>query len=260
MDILFQKKYLPIVYIHGILRIDSTRRSIMSRIKKDYQLYKIKGYYQHQNYEDEFSFSGILLTNPEGMFEGVVHEKINEEGKTRSCYVVGDLFSERGISMVKMSNHGPKRKAYYYGFTTEANQNDFSIYGEWHYQKASLANHVVEYNPDSRKIKESSFDEDNIRYGGYFHFDMRKKSLSKLNLQQIQDGIDKLAMNLEKGLKEKRKEILYSQNKQDRRNFFFETIHSNPEGVQSFFEQLGKEMGGTEKVLQPYYLKGRNHK
>lgn len=229
----------------------------MSRIHSNEQLYEIKGYYQHQNYEDEFSFSGTLLRNADGMFEGIVYEKINDENRTRTCYIVGDLFSEQGISLVKMSNYGPKRKAYYYGFTTNVLDDTYSVYGEWHYQRTSLANNVIEYNPEEGQIKEIDNTEDDICYGGYFHFDMSKKSLSKHGVQNLETNIDKIVDHLEVSLQEKRRNILYSLDKQERRNCFFDSIHNDANRVMAFLKNIEDEMGEHAKVLKPYYVKTR---
>ncbi len=211
----------------------------MDRKSYTHQIYHLKALCNQIDKETVIEFEGDLIMSLDGFFEGIVEEKFSSS-LTRKCYVAGEIYDEKGITLTKLAPHGPMRMTYFLGMVMDPTYPDLVMDGEWNYCKE--LERITEYDPILDEIVYDSSFEKEYTYGGVFHFSLEKQDTYHRNVQNRLQGIDQFTDRFSHDLEEVKEHIFSPYACKRKRDAFFSMYHNYLEQQKQVLETLKDEI------------------
>ena len=190
-----------------------------------HQIYELTGTYFDQ-FHHEIVLYGDLVMKLDGMFEGILEEYKNHNFQ-RKCYVAGEIYDGKGISLTKLSAFGKQRKTYYLVILTKEQEDGLQMEGEWSYHQEYQR--VTEYDDIQQKIIYDGPFTDEVSYGGIFQIQLQKKDTFHRDVLNRLKGIHMFVDQLPLHLQDCKHHIFNSFENTKKRNAFYQLYYQYKE-------------------------------
>lgn len=204
-----------------------------------HQIYHLKAVCNQSEKEHSITFEGDLIMSLDGFFEGIVEESLSSD-ESRKCYVAGEIYDEKGITLTKLAPYGKMRMTYFLGMVMDPTQSVLALDGEWNYCKELMR--ITEYDPKLDKIVYDSAFEKEYTYGGVFHFSLEKQDAYQRDVRNRLQGIYQFTEKFSSDLKEIRNHIFSPYASKKKRDAFFSMYHNYLEEQKQILETLKDEI------------------